>query len=528
MMNIYSMMNIYRLMISAAMAVALVCSCAEKAAIEKEPDEQHSISVSSDLVKVGPDGDQVPVTVTSSGPWRLSGRTAWVEPSVTEGKSGDEIVFDVARNTTGETLETVFKVFSGDATQEITVLSEPGYYMRPVNMDETYTFLRHENILKLCLDTNVSEKDIKCSFTGNGDGWIEFTGVTQAFGMTYLFFSLAENPTLFGRSSEITVSAQGYEVTTKVIQHPVYVAEVDNKMINSDGLDGGDISITVRTNADITCEIPSGCDWITIKEQSDMSEPDEEGLSTCTLTLTLDASRVSRLAEIGFVYDGETLASVSVTQCEPGAVIGVISQQELADLLVSQGLMTDQGNSLYQLTETGKACTEVSLDWPSGSGPLVIGDLGIFPQMTALRIGTAVRTTTLDLSDCKTLTSLSIKQMSALSEVITGSSPLESFVYGTDNYNKLAKGTLTVSGDNLKKVDIGTHSDYSTTISGEGLTAIDVSGCPALVELNAARGYDMPGYYKLTTIRMTSAQMEKVGNGITVRKFSGTVIVAVD
>lgn len=520
--------NLHRLMIPAVMAVALVCSCTEKAPVEEVPEEQHSISVSNDLVKAGPDGDKVPVTVTSSGPWRLSGKAAWVEPSVTEGEDGDEIVFDVARNTTGETLETVFKVFSGDATQEITVLSEPGYYMRPVNMDETYTFLRHENILKLCLDTNVSEKDIKCSFTGNEDGWLEFTGVTPAFGMTYLFFDLAENTTWFERKSEITVSGQGFSVSTKVIQRPTYVAEVDNKMINSDGLDGGDISITVRTNADITCEIPSGCDWITIKEQSDMSEPDEEGLSKCTLTLTLDASRVSRLAEIGFVYDGETLASVSVTQCEPGAVIGVISQQELADLLVSQGLMTDQGNSLYQLTETGKACTEVSLDWPSGSGPLVIGDLGIFPQMTALRIGTAVRTTTLDLSDCKTLTSLSIKQMSALSEVITGSSPLESFVYGTDNYNKLAKGTLTVSGDNLKKVDIGTHSDYSTTISGEGLTAIDVSGCPALVELNAARGFDMEGYYKLTTIRMTSAQMEKVGNGITVRKFSGTVIVAVD
>ena len=520
--------NLHRLMIPAVMAVALVCSCTEKAPVEEVPEEQHSISVSNDLVKAGPDGDKVPVTVTSSGPWRLSGKAAWVEPSVTEGEDGDEIVFDVARNTTGETLETVFKVFSGDATQEITVLSEPGYYMRPVNMDETYTFLRHENILKLCLDTNVSEKDIKCSFTGNEDGWLEFTGVTPAFGMTYLFFDLAENTTWFERKSEITVSGQGFSVSTKVIQRPTYVAEVDNKMINSDGLDGGDISITVRTNADITCEIPSGCDWITIKEQSDMSEPDEEGLSKCTLTLTLDASRVSRLAEIGFVYDGETLASVSVTQCEPGAVIGVISQQELADLLVSQGLMTDQGNSLYQLTETGKACTEVSLDWPSGSGPLVIGDLGIFPQMTALRIGTAVRTTTLDLSDCKTLTSLSIKQMSALSEVITGSSPLESFVYGTDNYNKLAKGTLTVSGDNLKKVDIGTHSDYSTTISGEGLTAIDVSGCPALVELNAARGFDLEGYYKLTTIRMTSAQMEKVGNGITVRKFSGTVIVAVD
>ena len=520
--------NLHRLMIPAVMAVALVCSCTEKAPVEEVPEEQHSISVSNDLVKAGPDGDKVPVTVTSSGPWRLSGKAAWVEPSVTEGEDGDEIVFDVARNTTGETLETVFKVFSGDATQEITVLSEPGYYMRPVNMDETYTFLRHENILKLCLDTNVSEKDIKCSFTGNEDGWLEFTGVTPAFGMTYLFFDLAENTTWFERKSEITVSGQGFSVSTKVIQRPTYVAEVDNKMINSDGLDGGDISITVRTNADITCEIPSGCDWITIKEQSDMSEPDEEGLSKCTLTLTLDASRVSRLAEIGFVYDGETLASVSVTQCEPGAVIGVISQQELADLLVSQGLMTDQGNSLYQLTETGKACTEVSLDWPSGSGPLVIGDLGIFPQMTSLRIGTAVRTTTLDLSDCKTLTSLSIKQMSALSEVITGSSPLESFVYGTDNYNKLAKGTLTVSGDNLKKVDIGTHSDYSTTISGEGLTAIDVSGCPALVELNAARGFDLEGYYKLTTIRMTSAQMEKVGNGITVRKFSGTVIVAVD
>lgn len=520
--------NLHRLMIPAVMAVALVCSCTEKAPVEEVPEEQHSISVSNDLVKAGPDGDKVPVTVTSSGPWRLSGKAAWVEPSVTEGEDGDEIVFDVARNTTGETLETVFKVFSGDATQEITVLSEPGYYMRPVNMDETYTFLRHENILKLCLDTNVSEKDIKCSFTGNEDGWLEFTGVTPAFGMTYLFFDLAENTTWFERKSEITVSGQGFSVSTKVIQRPTYVAEVDNKMINSDGLDGGDISITVRTNADITCEIPSGCDWITIKEQSDMSEPDEEGLSKCTLTLTLDASRVSRLAEIGFVYDGETLASVSVTQCEPGAVIGVISQQELADLLVSQGLMTDQGNSLYQLTETGKACTEVSLDWPSGSGPLVIGDLGIFPQMTALRIGTAVRTTTLDLSDCKTLTSLSIKQMSALSEVITGSSPLESFVYGTDNYNKLAKGTLTVSGDNLKKVDIGTHSDYSTTISGEGLTAIDVSGCPALVELNAARGFDMEGYYKLTTIRMTSAQMEKVGNGITVTKFENTKIVAVD
>lgn len=520
--------NLHRLMIPAVMAVALVCSCTEKAPVEEVPEEQHSISVSNDLVKAGPDGDKVPVTVTSSGPWRLSGKAAWVEPSVTEGEDGDEIVFDVARNTTGETLETVFKVFSGDATQEITVLSEPGYYMRPVNMDETYTFLRHENILKLCLDTNVSEKDIKCSFTGNEDGWLEFTGVTPAFGMTYLFFDLAENTTWFERKSEITVSGQGFSVSTKVIQRPTYVAEVDNKMINSDGLDGGDISITVRTNADITCEIPSGCDWITIKEQSDMSEPDEEGLSKCTLTLTLDASRVSRLAEIGFVYDGETLASVSVTQCEPGAVIGVISQQELADLLVSQGLMTDQGNSLYQLTETGKACTEVSLDWPSGSGPLVIGDLGIFPQMTALRIGTAVRTTTLDLSDCKTLTSLSIKQMSALSEVITGSSPLESFVYGTDNYNKLAKGTLTVSGDNLKKVDIGTYSDYNTTISGEGLTAIDVSGCPALVELNAARGFDMEGYYKLTTIRMTSAQIEKVGNGITVRKFSGTSIVAVD
>ena len=521
--------NLHRLMIPAVMAVALVCSCTEKAPVEEVPEEQHSISVSNDLVKAGPDGDKVPVTVTSSGPWRLSGKAAWVEPSVTEGEDGDEIVFDVARNTTGETLETVFKVFSGDATQEITVLSEPGYYMRPVNMDETYTFLRHENILKLCLDTNVSEKDIKCSFTGNEDGWLEFTGVTPAFGMTYLFFDLAENTTWFERKSEITVSGQGFSVSTKVIQRPTYVAEVDNKMINSDGLDGGDISITVRTNADITCEIPSGCDWITIKEQSDMSEPDEEGLSTCTLTLTLDASRVSRLAEIGFVYDGETLASVSVTQCEPGAVIGVISQQELADLLVSQGLMTDQGNSLYQLTETGKACTEVSLDWPSGSaGPLVIGDLGIFPQMTALRIGTAVRTTTLDLSDCKTLTSLSIKQMSALSEVITGSSPLESFVYGTDYYNRLSKTTLTVSGDNLKKVDIGTHSDYSTTISGEGLTAIDVSGCPALVELNAARGFDMEGYYKLTTIRMTSAQIEKVGNGITVRKFSGTDIVAVD
>ena len=113
-----------KILLAIVCMVSSLCGCSESDSDNGPKGD--SISLSKDLISLDFEGGTDEIVVTSSGDWRMSGTSTWAHPSVTEGKSGDTVVFTIDPNATDRNLQSEFKLFTGSAVARLTVTCGEG------------------------------------------------------------------------------------------------------------------------------------------------------------------------------------------------------------------------------------------------------------------------------------------------------------------------------------------------------------------------------------------------------------------
>ena len=80
-----------------------------------------TIFVAPSSIAAPAEGDSQSVTVSSSGPWTMSGNAEWCTPSATSGQDGEAIAFEIAANTSGKERSVTYTFTCGKQTATLTV-----------------------------------------------------------------------------------------------------------------------------------------------------------------------------------------------------------------------------------------------------------------------------------------------------------------------------------------------------------------------------------------------------------------------
>ena len=518
------MKRIIRMMLP--LSVLLVAGCTED---KIETGTADSISLSVETLSFGPDGGSEDIVVTSSGDWRISGKPVdWMSLSADGGKDGESVTVKVEKNSTMETKTAELKIFSGSATKAVTVTSAPAYVIEFV--DGAVAAVSSEGgDVSILVNTNVPELDVQ--FSGDGSEWVEYKGRNDVFGKTYLLFSVSESDRYLLRSTDVTVQGSGETSVLKLTQAQLDAILPEKEYIATD-LTEQNVTLTVKHNVEIDeLELPS---WISISD-IETQPAGEDGLMSTEYTLHLNKALATRLSDISFDWNNETMAEVTIRQQNPDPVLTDIQDENLRTELSNLGwIIPEEGSTECEILEPGLTSTSLELENTSWSGGYIgtLNGLGAFRSLTEISLS-GYSLEVLDISDCTGITSLGLYNITSLSEVRLGDNPLTEFSITGDYYTLyLENESLIISGKNVKTVNINSDSSYLSYY--DGLASIDVTGCPVLEELHAKRETEEYDYWtgdytlvcNLETVYVSAEQQASIDAGtLTVEKSDLTQIV---
>ena len=469
-----------------AAAAFAFAACGEK----DQPVETDSSSVELSMAEItaGPEGGEFTVNVTSSEPWRVSGLCDWVTLSSESGNSGQPLKLTVSPNDGDEVKTTVFKVFAGSAVKSILVTLNPSFILELAGQD-AFSVDSDAASFTVALHSNV--KDFKIQTPD----WVTVGDIQEAFGKTLVGFNVKRSSEFKAREGKVSITADGVDgkadVTITQAQRDTAFVEGEKSIIK--GLEALDLTVRLRSNITVQYDLPSWLDEVSAEE----SDADDSGLSTKTIRLHADACRGSRAATVDFyrqVQDGwytrkQVYGSVYIKQQNPNPIFATIKDNALKEALQNAGwILSEPGKDEAEILEAGLTGTSLTLEgqgWYSLNVDEISG-LGAFPALESLTINNAT-VKVLDLTDCRKLNSLSISECGYFEQIRLGDAAIESLTIPTGTYDYWSTTSLTVSGSRLKSLDISA-SIYSWYLSNyEQLTALDVTGCPALATLNCLR-----------------------------------------
>lgn len=508
----------YMLLAAAALTFA---ACNDK---EEPVGANDSISVSVDTLQFGPEGGTLDVKIESSGEWRISGLSDWVEPSSVKGQNGATVTFTALESDSKSVKTSSFKVFTGSAVKEIVAVISPSYVIDLLS-DAEVAFTSDGGSATVSVDSNVS--DLEFEYTGDGADWISFSKRSDAFGKVLLQFEVSRSSAFTDRESTVSIKGQEKSASVKFTQAQRDTVLVEDTRVVYD-LSERDIELKVRTNVELNYTYSAT--WMTLTEQVDGTKA-SDGLTDYTLKFHLDEATGSRITSLKFTSGSTTLQKMSVKQQNPNPVLCTINDPVLRTTLNDLGwIIGDETSTECEVLETGLTGTSLSLTASSSYYGLKIGELsglGAFPALESLTLKN-VNCTLIDLSDCAKLTSFTISRgIPYVQEIRLGSCPVTTLKLDTYRYEYFESESLTISGDNLESISANSSS-YYIYYGYELLTTLDVTGCPALKTLKAKREYSSSWYGNtciLTTIYVTSTQKSAIDAGtLTVEKADSTEI----
>ena len=149
----------------------------------------------------------------------------------------------------------------------------------------------------------------------SGKEWVQYES-TRAMKTSTLTFSVAENDNIKNREAKITIKSGEFKETVTIYQEgskPSIVISKDEYVVSSDG---ETIAVEVKSNVDVSIEIPTDVDWI--------QENTTRATSTNTYRFDIDENvdYEQRSAEIKFTNKENSLSEVvKVTQTQKDAIV---------------------------------------------------------------------------------------------------------------------------------------------------------------------------------------------------------------
>ncbi len=503
------------------------------------PDQADTcmISLSDISFTAGPDGQTFEITVTSSGEWRIAGQCEWCTFSSDRGESGESVALTVDQNDSGSERTASFKFFSGSAVQGITVISSPEYYFEFLTDGDGTHYSRDGGQLIVKYRSNISgDPDVAWS-DESASSWIVHERSVNAFGVRSMIFRILENDTYRPRSASMTVSGfdQSVEYEISQDQTDAFFLENEGNTIETRNLEAHDLTVKMKTNIeDIECtDSPS---WIST-EGPITGETDESGLTELTFVLHIEASGGSRTGELVFGKGRDDYAEFVVKQLNPNPTYVTITDPGLREILEDEELIItdDEESGRCEILSAGMSVENIEIDsYYTKHDIKTISGLGGFPALKSLDIVDCEDLAEIDLSDCSSIENISISisswSSSCLSSIKLGNNPISSLDLSADPISgSMASESLSVSGSNLTKLDFSNDDGDED----DACILLDVTGCPALKELKATRGYSEYDWdtwdeilvATLKTILLTQEQKDAYDRGeMTIEKSDETEI----
>lgn len=259
------------------------------------------------------DGGKKTISFTSvGGPWSaefINGRAdGWCNISPSSGSEGQaSLTITAAPNTDFDERNASIVIKCGDSSKTVTVSQKQ-------KDDITATKSKFElpsegGSIEIEVKSNVNY-----SYSTNCD-WITIGG-TKAYESKKLTFNISRNDSVTKREGEITFTSGNLTETVKVYQdgeQPTIVLTQNEYTIGSDG---GSIKVEVRSNVDVTMEIPSDITWL--------KESTTKSVSTSTFYLIADKNSDvdSRTASVKFTNAENGLSeTVTITQAQMDVIL---------------------------------------------------------------------------------------------------------------------------------------------------------------------------------------------------------------
>lgn len=476
-----------KILLAIVCMVSGLCGCSESDSDNGPKGD--SISLSKDLISLDFEGGTDEIVVTSSGDWRMSGTSTWTHPSVTEGKSGDTVVFTIDPNATDRNLQSEFKLFTGSAVARLTVTCGEGYVLS-LDSDAAVSVLQSGGEFSVKLATNIPQEELTCSFSDGGDSWIGTPGFTDVFGDLLLTFAASENSGYSDRASVLTVSGHDLSVEVAVSQRQLdYLNVVGETVFEFESLEAVSFSVDVESNIEYTVTTP---DWITCEKA-----PATRALATDRLTFQVSESTNTRTGSVVIAdTDKQFEITLSVRQLAPGVQMISIPDKNFRNKLASNGW-------IQIIDEDSEEVVPYTLDEVkqndryyyyilrcSGAGIKSFEGVENFPWVTQCNMGDNPELESIDISGLEKVTSVDTGNNTMLSEINLGSNACQLSQGG-----RIGIQSMTVIGSGVTSINL-----TARYISGDQLTELDVTQCPALKSITAT------GRDQLTTIYITAEQ----------------------
>lgn len=466
-------------------AAALVSSCSDSNDEAEVSNDSLSLSPSTEYV-VGPDAEQISVTVTSSDDWILSGIYDWVTPSISSGSSGATVTFTVEENTSDDARQATFKFFTGSYVEVVTISSQPLVTFSLLS-DNLQSLTTAATTLSILLESNAS--GITQAISEDAQEWISFYAIASSLGsQKVVTYNVAENVGFEPRSGELTISLEGEDdIVIDVEQAQVNSIQIEETSLTYD-LASRTIELSIDANVDYA--VASTADWAVVSNQPRALTSSDVGLVNQTISISLAAVTSSCSGTITLTSDDHSTITITIIRLDPNATEYNFTDANLVTKLSSLGHILPTGDNSGVLLVDPATVTSLNL---ASSSLTSLDGLEIFTALETLTCSSNYLDE-IDLTGFTTISSLS-PSGNSLSSIKTGSNPVTSIAityltdagaYSTSTISKYLK----VEGDNIQTVTInGTYALYGNSL------VLDCSLCPALTSLTGYYSSGRTTYY---------------------------------
>lgn len=237
---------------------------------------------------------------------------SWIKAVDTKGMTSSTLNFEVMANETIDKREGEI-VVSGSAAREVVKVYQEGDKPTLVLGKNRYELSSDEQVISVDVRHNV---DVTMEIPSNCS-WVTET-VTKSMSTSTFLLKISENEEFKSRSCRILFRSEGWGLTEEVVLEQaaatpqLYIGQSEYEF----GSDGGELSIDVTGNIDVTVSVPDSCSWIKAVET--------KGLITTTYDFVIEKNELfdSRSGVIEFQNTSRDITErVVVRQFQKDAII---------------------------------------------------------------------------------------------------------------------------------------------------------------------------------------------------------------
>ena len=454
------------------LTVAVVALCI---ACEKIPDEDKLnpdttfVSAEPDSLNFSYDGGELPVVISSSGTWTLSGNASWCSPSIKSGEDGSTVIFKATAISKNETKErsTSYTLSCGDASTKIIITQSPRpeFYVSAEPDSLNFKNLGGERSLVVS-SSGTWELSGECDWctpsVRSGDNGEAIIFTAKAISNT----ATEDRNTSFTLScgdatAKITISQQTY-------QNSYYVSTEPDSLTFKPS--GGEFSVKVFSSD--TWELSGECDWCTPSAKNGIDG------DPITFTALPQSDTATEDRSTAFILTcGHATAEIAITQTRSSIKF---NDQQFLEAILTQNPEVDLNGDRQISVEEAEVCIVLDI-----SGDIYSGTPGKISDMTEIKYFTNLKELScsynqisqLDVSNNTQLTNLECNSNQLLQLDVSGCTLLTHLWCGgnqlslLDVSNNTQLSLLWCGGNQISQLDVSNNTDCN----GNQLSLLDVS-----------------------------------------------------